>query len=74
MLATRSRTKPLFLCVHQLDEYRNPDLNLHRIGTCAVVMLDAQMSFDPAEEKLDTPSRLTSLGMHEQHHLTFRRV
>jgi len=49
-------------CDYQIGGHGNPDLRFHRVGTCAVVMLDAQMSFDPAEEQLDTPSRLVKHG------------
>ena len=49
-------------CNYQVGGYGNPDLRLHRVGTCAVVMFDAQMSFDPAEEQLDAPSRLVKHG------------
>lgn len=49
-------------CDYQVGGHGNPDLRLHRVGTCAVVMFDAQMSFDPAEEQLDAPSRLVKHG------------
>lgn len=49
-------------CDYQVGGHGNPDLRLHRGGPCAVVMLDAQMSFDPAEEQLDAPSRLVKHG------------
>ena len=45
-------------CNYQVGGDRDPDLRLHRIGACAIVMLDAQVPFDPAEEQLDAPSCL----------------
>ena len=47
---------------HQVNAHRYPDLSLHRIGACPIVMLDAQMAFDPAEEQLDTPSQAVSVA------------
>lgn len=47
---------------HEISTHCDPDLSLHCVGTRAVVMLDAQMSFDPAEEKFDAPSQLVKHG------------
>ena len=47
---------------HQIGTDCDPYLSFHRVGTCAVVMLDAQVSFDPAEEQLDAPSCLVEHG------------
>jgi len=49
-------------CDYQVGGHRNPNLCPHRVGICAVVMLDAQVSFDPAEEQLDAPSCLVKHG------------
>ena len=49
-------------CDNQIGRHSNPDLRLHCVGTCAVVMLDAQVSFDPSEEQLDAPSCLVKHG------------
>ena len=49
-------------CDYQVGGNGNPDLRLHRVGTCAVVMLDAQVAFDPTEEQLDAPSCLVEHG------------
>jgi len=40
---------------HQVGAHRDPDLSLHRVGTRSVEMLDAKVTFYPAEEQLDTP-------------------
>ncbi len=50
---------------HQINAQRDPDLSLHRIGARPIVMLDAQMAFDPAEEQLDAPSQVIERG-HSQ--------
>ena len=47
---------------HQVNAHRDPDLSLHRIGARPIVMLDAQMAFDPAEEQLDPPSQAIECG------------
>ncbi len=49
-------------CDYQVGGHSNPDMCLHGFGTCAVLMLDAQVSFDPAEEPLDAPSCLVKHG------------
>ena len=46
---------------HKVNAHRDPDLSLHRIGACPVVMLDAQVAFDPAEEQLDAPAQPVDL-------------
>jgi len=50
---------------HQVNGHCNPDLALHRIGTGAEVVFDAQVAFDPFEEEFDLPSRLVELGHGE---------
>ena len=50
---------------HQVNAHRDLDLCLYRIGARPIVMLDAQMAFDPAEEQLDTPSQAVECG-HSQ--------
>ena len=50
---------------HEVNGHRNPDLGLHRIGTGAEVVFDAQVAFDPFEEEFDLPSRLVELGHGE---------
>jgi len=47
---------------HQVGAHRDPDLCLHCVGTRLIEMLDAQMSFDPTEEQLDTPPHLVKHG------------
>jgi hypothetical protein len=47
---------------YQVGAHRNPDLSLHGVGTRAVVVLDAQMPFDPAEEQFNSPSQLVKHG------------
>jgi|GEM_PF-3268320 len=47
---------------HQVNAHRDPDLCLHRIGARSIVMLDAQMAFDPAEEQLDPPAQAVECG------------
>jgi len=42
---------------HQVNGHRNPDLCLHRVGTRSVVMLDTQVTFDPAKEQFDPPAQ-----------------
>ena len=49
-------------CDHEIGGHGDPDLSLHRVGTCAVVMLDVQVALDPAEEQLDAPSCLVKHG------------
>ena len=41
----------------QVNRHRNPDLGLHRVGTGPVIMLDAQVSFDPPKEQFDLPAQ-----------------
>ena len=50
---------------HEVNGHCNPDLGLHRIGTGAEVVFDAQVAFDPLEEEFDLPSRLVELGHGE---------
>jgi len=50
---------------HQVNAHRDPDLCLHRIGARPIVMIDAQVAFDPAKEQLDTPSQAVECG-HSQ--------
>lgn len=38
---------------HQVHGYRDPDLGLHRVGTCFEVVLDVQVALDPEEEQFD---------------------
>ena len=40
----------------EVSRHRNPDLSLHRVGTCSEKMLDSQMSLDPPEEEFDLPA------------------
>ena len=47
---------------HQISADGDPYLSLHRIGAGAVVVLDAQVPLDPAEEQLDAPSHLVKHG------------
>ena len=47
---------------HQVNAHRDPDLSLHRIRARPVVMLDAQVAFDPAEEEFDSPAQAVKLG------------
>jgi len=54
---------------HQVNGHCNPDLALHRIGTGAEVVFDAQVAFDPFEEEFDLPSRLVELGHGESGNL-----
>lgn len=42
---------------HKIDADGDPDLSLHRVGTRPVVMFDAQVPLDPAEEQLDPPTQ-----------------
>jgi len=42
-------------CDYQIGGHRDPYLGLHGVGTCAVVMLDPQVSLDPAKEQFDAP-------------------
>ena len=50
---------------HQVNGDGNSDLGLHRVGTRAVVVLDSEVAFDPAEEQLDAPSQPVNQG-HRQ--------
>jgi len=47
---------------HEVNAHRDPYLGLHRVGARPVVMLDAQMAFDPAEEQFDAPAQPVKLG------------
>ena len=47
---------------HEVNGDRDPDLRLHRIGTGAEVVFDAQVAFDPFEEEFDLPTALVDLG------------
>jgi hypothetical protein len=47
---------------HQIGADCNPYLSLHRIGTGPVVVLDAQVALDPAEEQFDAPAHLVKHG------------
>ncbi len=51
---------------HQIGGHSDPYLRLHRVGTCAVEVLDAQMLFDPPEEQLDAPAHLVEHGHGER--------
>src|SRR5690606_9966765 len=46
---------------HEVNAHRDPNLTFHRIGARAVVVLDAQVAFDPAEEQLDPPAQAIKL-------------
>ncbi len=50
---------------YEVSAHRDPDLGLHCVGTRAVVVLDAQMPFDPTEEQFDAPSQLVKHGNGE---------
>jgi len=50
---------------HQIGADGDPYLSLHRIGAGAVVVLDAQVTLDPAEEQLDAPAQLVKHGHGE---------
>lgn len=50
---------------HEIGAYCDPDLSLHCVGTRAIVVLDAQMPFDPTEEQFDAPSQLVKHGNGE---------
>jgi hypothetical protein len=54
---------------HEVNGHCNPDLGLHRIGTGAEVVFDAQVAFDPLEEELDLPTALVELGHGERRDL-----
>ena len=45
-------------CDHKVRGDGDPDLRLDRVGTRAVVVLDPEMPFDPAEEQFDAPPHL----------------
>ena len=50
---------------HQISADGDPYLSLHRIGAGAVVVLDSQVTLDPAEEQLDAPAQLVKHGHGE---------
>ena len=47
---------------YQIGADGNPDLSLHGIGTCAVIVLDPQVALDPSEEQFDAPPHLVKHG------------
>ena len=49
-------------CDYQIGGHRYPYLGLHDVGTCAVVIVDPQVSLDPPEEHLDAPAHLEKHG------------
>ena len=51
---------------HQVNGHRDPDLSLHRVGARPVVMLDAQMAFDPAKKGFDYPPQAIELCHSER--------
>lgn len=58
---------------HEVGAHRDPDLVLHRIGGCAVVVLDPEVALDPAEEQFDAPAQLVEHRYGESRHLTRRK-
>ena len=50
----------------QVNGDRNPDLCLPRVGARSVVMLDPQVTFDPAEEQLDPPPQPVNQGPRQR--------
>ena len=53
-------------CNHEVCTDGDPYLGLHRIGTGSVVVLDAQVTLDPAEEQFDAPAKLVKHGNGER--------
>lgn len=47
---------------HQVNGHGNPNLGLHGVGACSVVVFDAQVAFDPAEEQFDPPAQTVDFG------------
>jgi len=47
---------------YQIGADGDPDLSLHGIGTCAVIVLDPQVALDPSEEQFDAPPHLVKHG------------
>lgn len=47
---------------HQIGADGDPYLSLHRIGAGAIVVLDSQVTLDPAEEQLYAPAQLVKHG------------
>jgi len=46
---------------HEVDGYGDPDLSLYRIGVGAEEVLDAEVTFDPAEKEFYLPAHLVKL-------------
>ena len=51
---------------HEIDRHGDPDLGFDGIGTRSEVVLDAQVSLDPAEEEFDVPAHPVELGNGER--------
>lgn len=47
---------------HEINTDSDPDLSLHSIGACSVVMLDAEVASNQAEEQLDSPAQTINRG------------
>src|ERR1035441_9428720 len=56
----------------QVSRHRDPDLGFHRIGAGSKKMFDAQVAFDPAEEKFDLPA--PSINSGDDHGGDFQMV
>src|SRR5258708_40202289 len=47
---------------HQINRHGNPNLGFHRVGTVSEKVFDAQVTFDPAKEEFNLPSRAVKFG------------
>lgn len=59
---TNSAKRSGVLRTDEVTGHGDPDLGLHGVGAGSVVMLDAQVAFDPAEEQPDAPAKLVEHG------------
>src|SRR5258708_18550981 len=47
---------------HQINRHGNPNLGFHRVGTVSEKVFDTQVTFDPAKEEFNLPSRAVKFG------------
>jgi hypothetical protein len=52
----------------EINRQGNPDMGFHGIGSVAVEMFDAQVLFDPAEEKFDASAQAVERGNDQGRH------
>ena len=66
---TNSAKRSGVLRTDEVTGHGDPDLGLHGVGAGSVVMLDAQVAFDPAEEQFDPPAQAVDFGYGQRRDL-----